>query len=79
MKNGNWLFPDVLISAMGNSYLQALCGERIPRSEQYKTLKAGRGAKGFNLTVNEYGNMLSILPWLRHVFPNWSKYEMNTL
>lgn len=39
MKDGLVSLPNALISAMGNCYLQVLCGERFTRADQHKILK----------------------------------------
>jgi hypothetical protein len=76
MKNGSWSFPDVLLSSMGNLYLETLLGERVPRSKQENSLKAGRAAKGFHLVANSYGNLLSLIPWARHICPDLIGYNI---
>jgi hypothetical protein len=72
---GLCLFPNGLLPAVGNCYLQTLIGERIERSEQYKCLKAGIGAKEFTLVPNEFGNLLTIMEWVSYIFPNLSEYK----
>ncbi|CAO1420739.1 unnamed protein product [Diamesa serratosioi] len=74
-KGGFVSFPNILISSLGNSFLQVVSGERITRSEQHKLLNAGIGAIAFQKYSNEYGKLFGIMPWIRHVFPNISSFK----
>lgn len=29
----------------------------------------------FQKNADDYGKLLSIIPWIRHLFPNWSAYN----
>lgn len=29
----------------------------------------------FQKSADDYGRLLSIIPWIRHIFPNWSGYN----
>lgn len=60
-----------------NSYLYILTKERVPRSEQAESWKLIYYGMQFQRTADDYGKMLSIMPWIRYFFPNWSSY--NTL
>ncbi|CAO1422683.1 unnamed protein product [Diamesa tonsa] len=75
-KGGFVSFPNILICCLGNSFLQVVSGERLMRSEQYKLFKAGIGSIAFQKYSNEYGKLFSIIPWIRHLFPITSSYEI---
>ncbi len=76
MKGGLCLFPYVVAPCLNNCFLEALCGERIPRNEQYKNLKAAHAAIEFNTLVNEYGNLLVCYPWMRYIdIFDWTSYR----
>jgi hypothetical protein len=75
-KNGRVQLPHALIATMGNCFLQVFIGKRFPRAEQGKLIEAGKGGFGFLMNTNEYGNVLSILPWIRHFAPDASKFNV---
>lgn len=69
-------FPKGLITSMANCYLQVIANERIPRGKQQKLYEAGKGSFNFQKNSDEYGKLISIFPWLRHILPGLSKYNI---
>lgn len=37
--------------------------------------RTGAGGMMFQKSSDDYGKLLSIIPWIRHIFPNWSSYN----
>lgn len=69
-------FPKALITTVGNCYLQVIANERLPRGTHKKLYEAGKGSFLFQLNSDEYGKYISIFPWLRHIFPGASRYNV---
>uniref|UniRef100_A0A1I8NGG3 Cytochrome P450 n=1 Tax=Musca domestica TaxID=7370 RepID=A0A1I8NGG3_MUSDO len=58
-----------------NSIYQCVFNERIPRAEQADMWKLILMLVQFQRTGDDYGKVLGIMPWIRHIFPNWSSYN----
>lgn len=55
--------------------MQVLFGERLPREEQHTIARAGVLGILFQRTGDDYGKLLSVIPWIRHFFPETSGYN----
>ncbi|XP_061391949.1 uncharacterized protein LOC133327408 [Musca vetustissima] len=77
VKEGGYrvLMPYFFNPFSANSVYQVLFNERYPRSEQADMWKLIRLGVQFQRTGDDYGKILSIMPWVRHIFPNWSSYN----
>uniref|UniRef100_A0A1A9WHT3 Cytochrome P450 n=1 Tax=Glossina brevipalpis TaxID=37001 RepID=A0A1A9WHT3_9MUSC len=60
---------------VANSLFHIVCNERMPRSEQANLWELIHYGLQFQRTADDYGKMLSIMPWIRYIFPNWSSYN----
>uniref|UniRef100_A0A336KN19 CSON013586 protein n=1 Tax=Culicoides sonorensis TaxID=179676 RepID=A0A336KN19_CULSO len=67
--------PKAFFTCFGNCSLQVLFGERFPRHEQHILAKAGELGILFQRTGSDYGRLLSIIPWIRHFFPETCGYN----
>ncbi|XP_063706238.1 probable cytochrome P450 304a1 [Culicoides brevitarsis] len=67
--------PSAFFMCLGNCFLQVLVGERIPRKEQHTIARAGILGILFQRTGDDYGKLLSVIPWIRYIFPNASGYN----
>ncbi|XP_055697775.1 probable cytochrome P450 304a1 [Phlebotomus papatasi] len=74
MKNGYVLVPDIFFASMSNAFLKILSGEKFPRSEQGILYETGSAGMQFQKAGDDYGKLLSVVPWIRHIFPEKSDY-----
>lgn len=74
-RGGELLLPKALIGSLSNCFLQILTNERFPRAEQAELFQAGYGAMEFQKLSNEYGNLFSLMPWIRFFFPKLSSFQ----
>lgn len=58
-----------------NSFFQILFGNRYARSEHAELLKFSDTAFAFSKEANEYGRLVSMLPWIRFIFPGLSGFR----
>lgn len=58
-----------------NSFFHMLFGERYARSEHAELLKFSDAAFEFSRKTNEYGRLVSMLPWIRFIFPGLSGFK----
>ncbi|XP_013101803.1 probable cytochrome P450 304a1 [Stomoxys calcitrans] len=79
VKEGGYriLLPYFFNPFSANSVFHIIFNERFPRSEQAKIWKLIRLGTQFQRAGDDYGKLLSIMTWIRHIFPNWCSY--NTL
>uniref|UniRef100_A0A1B0BLX1 Cytochrome P450 n=1 Tax=Glossina palpalis gambiensis TaxID=67801 RepID=A0A1B0BLX1_9MUSC len=70
--------PNFFSPFVANSVFHIVCNERTPRSEQADLWELIRYGLQFQRTADDYGKMLSIMPWIKHIFPNWSSYNKLT-
>ncbi|KAL9898144.1 putative cytochrome P450 304a1 [Glossina fuscipes fuscipes] len=59
-----------------NSFLHVAFNERISRSDQNDLWQLIRITIQFQRNADAYGKMISIMPWIRYVFPKWSGYNV---
>ncbi|XP_067616610.1 probable cytochrome P450 304a1 [Eurosta solidaginis] len=67
--------PNTLSVIVVNSFLHILTNEHCPRAEQAELLQLVKMAMQFQRRTDDYGTILSIIPWIRHIFPKASSYE----
>ncbi|KAL5293053.1 hypothetical protein ACFFRR_011678 [Megaselia abdita] len=58
-----------------NSFFHMLFGQRYSRSEHAELLKFSDAAFAFTRNTNEYGRLISMLPWVRYIFPGLSGFK----
>lgn len=58
-----------------NSFFQILFGDRYARSEHEELLRFSDAAFDFSRETNEYGRLVSMLPWIRFIFPGLSGFR----
>ncbi|GAB0087452.1 Cytochrome P450 [Sergentomyia squamirostris] len=75
LKNGCVLVPEIFFPCAANAFLATLSGEKFPRSEQGILYETGRYGLQFHAGGDDYGKLLSIIPWIRHIFPEKSDYR----
>ncbi|XP_036324622.1 probable cytochrome P450 304a1 [Rhagoletis pomonella] len=70
--------PNIFSPFTYNCFLHVMMHERQPRSEQAEVLHLIKMGMQFQRNGDDYGKMLSIMPWIRYVFPKWSAYDVLT-
>ncbi|XP_030371694.1 probable cytochrome P450 304a1 [Scaptodrosophila lebanonensis] len=58
-----------------NSHFHIVYNERHSRADMARLIKLVQLGTQFQRTADDYGKLLSIIPWIRHIFPNWSGYN----
>ncbi|XP_017868735.1 PREDICTED: probable cytochrome P450 304a1 [Drosophila arizonae] len=58
-----------------NSHFSVVYNERTPRPEMAKLIKLIQFGLQFQRNGDDYGRMLSIIPWIRHIWPETSGYK----
>ncbi|XP_055587550.1 probable cytochrome P450 304a1 [Uranotaenia lowii] len=74
-KEGSALCPDVFYGCLANVYFQVVCGERFLRKDMADVFETGRWANVFQTKGDDFGTVLSYLPWLRKLFPEATNYR----
>ncbi|XP_054747740.1 probable cytochrome P450 304a1 [Anastrepha obliqua] len=67
--------PNILSPFVANSFFHIVMNERHSRAEQADLLHLVKMGMQFQRKADDYGKMLSIMPWIRNVFPKASSYE----
>ncbi|CAD6992780.1 unnamed protein product [Ceratitis capitata] len=67
--------PNILSPFVGNTFFHILLNERRPRAEHADLLHLVKMGMQFQRKADDYGKMLSIMPWIRHFFPKSSSYD----
>lgn len=77
IKEGGYriLMPYFLSPFSANSLFHIMYNERYARQDQAKLWELIRLGVQFQRHNDDYGKVLSIMSWVRHVFPNWSSYN----
>ncbi|XP_062540374.1 probable cytochrome P450 304a1 [Armigeres subalbatus] len=75
-KDGYVNCPDVFYGLLGNVYFQVICGERFQRKDMAQLFDTGRHAIHFQQKGDDYGTILSYLPWLKDYFPEATNYRI---
>ncbi|XP_053691403.1 probable cytochrome P450 304a1 [Sabethes cyaneus] len=75
MKDGYVKCPAVFSICFSNAFLYVLSGERIPREEAGPLFESGKDALIFQRLGDDFGTILSLLPWTKHFFPNATNYN----
>ncbi|XP_055587549.1 probable cytochrome P450 304a1 [Uranotaenia lowii] len=73
---GYALCPTVFFALFSNAMLRMLIGARLAREDQGVLFDVAKHAIAFHRHGDDYGMMLSYIPWIRHLFPLASKYEL---
>ncbi|XP_053685823.1 probable cytochrome P450 304a1 [Sabethes cyaneus] len=68
--------PDVFYGCLANVYFQVICGERFSRKDMGGLFETGRYALNFQQKGDDYGTVLSYLPWLKDFFPEATNYRI---
>jgi len=58
-----------------NSLFHIIMNERTPRQDQAKLIHLVKMGLQFQRTGDDYGKMISIMPWIRYLFPEKSSYN----
>ncbi|EDW14395.1 probable cytochrome P450 304a1 [Drosophila mojavensis] len=58
-----------------NSHFSIVYNERVPRAEMAKLIKLIQFGLQFQRNADDYGRLLSIMPWIRHIWPEASGYN----
>ncbi|GAB0087450.1 Cytochrome P450 [Sergentomyia squamirostris] len=74
LKDGYALVPEIFYAASGNAFLKIMSGDKLARSEQGILFETGRAGLQFQAAGDDYGKMLSVIPWIRHIFPGKCDY-----
>ena len=77
VKEGGYriLLPYFFSPFSANSVFHIMFNERKPSSEQFQLWEIVRLGMQFNRWADDYGKLLSLLPWLKHIFPEKSGYK----
>ncbi|XP_058811722.1 probable cytochrome P450 304a1 [Topomyia yanbarensis] len=75
MKDGYVKCPAVFSACFANAFLHVFCGERIPREGAGVLFETGKSALKFQRLGDDFGTILSLLPWLKNIFPNATNYN----
>ncbi|XP_067625773.1 probable cytochrome P450 304a1 [Eurosta solidaginis] len=59
-----------------NALTFIMINDRQSRAEQAEVLQLIKMGLQFQRNGDDYGKMLSIIPWIRHIFPKWSSYDV---
>uniref|UniRef100_W8BF24 Putative cytochrome P450 304a1 n=2 Tax=Ceratitis capitata TaxID=7213 RepID=W8BF24_CERCA len=70
--------PNLFSPFTYNSFFHIMMNERRPRSEQAEVLQLIKMGMQFQRNGDDYGKMLSVMPWIRYVFPKTSCYDILT-
>nr|ARG41840.1 cytochrome P450 CYP304A1 [Bactrocera dorsalis] len=70
--------PNLFSPFTYNSFFHIMMNERRPRSEQGEVLQLIKMGMQFQRNGDDYGKMLSVIPWIRYIFPKWSAYDVLT-
>lgn len=74
-KDGCFNVPEIFHAFLVNCFVKILCGERIPRKDQHILFDTAEHGMLFQKSTDDYGTILTIIPWLRYFFPNASNYN----
>ncbi|KAM7363718.1 putative cytochrome P450 304a1 [Cochliomyia hominivorax] len=69
------LMPYFFSPFSANSVFHIMYNERKPRNEQEQLWELVRYGMQFQRCADDYGKLIGIMPWIRHIFPKWSNYE----
>ncbi|XP_055619053.1 probable cytochrome P450 304a1 [Toxorhynchites rutilus septentrionalis] len=68
--------PDVFYGCLANIYCQVVCGERFQRKDMAVLFEMGQHGLVFQQKGDDYGTILSYLPWLKDYFPETTNYRI---
>uniref|UniRef100_A0A8D8FCJ7 Probable cytochrome P450 304a1 n=1 Tax=Culex pipiens TaxID=7175 RepID=A0A8D8FCJ7_CULPI len=67
--------PEVFFVCFANVLLYVISGERIERAKAESVFDLGRHSMTFLRCGDDYGTVLSLIPWIRYLFPNATNYN----
>lgn len=67
--------PMILSSTMINCFFEVIMSERLPRSGQGNVFDLVKSLNLFAKENDTLGRMISLRPWLKHYFPEWTGYK----
>ncbi|EAT33306.1 AAEL014413-PA [Aedes aegypti] len=70
------LCPTVFFAVFSNVLLRMIVGVRLAREDQAVMFEVGKNAIAFHRNGDDYGMLLSYIPWIRHLFPKTTKYDL---
>lgn len=73
---GYALCPNVFFAVFSNVVLRMIAGVRLGREDQGILFEVGKNSLAFHRNGDDYGMVLSYIPWIRHWFPEATKYEL---
>ncbi|EDV49299.1 probable cytochrome P450 304a1 [Drosophila erecta] len=69
------LLPLLFNPFSANSNFHIVYNECLSREEMGRLVKLCQMGMQFQRHADDYGRMLSIMPWIRHIWPEWSGYN----
>ncbi|XP_055850308.1 probable cytochrome P450 304a1 [Episyrphus balteatus] len=75
VRDGKILLPLILSASNANSILYVMFNECIPRAGQKCLFELGKNGLTTQRNNDDYGKLLSIIPWIRYFFPEMSSYR----
>jgi len=77
VKSGGYrvLLPLLFNPFSANAHFYIVYNECLSREEMGKLVKLCQMGIQFQRNADDYGRMLSIIPWIRHIWPEWSGYN----
>lgn len=76
LKKNKAFVPYVLSPCSSNSFFHILFNQRKERAEHPYLLNICDAFLALQRNADDYGRMLSIMPWIRYFFPNMSGYKV---
>ncbi|XP_055924040.1 probable cytochrome P450 304a1 [Eupeodes corollae] len=74
-RKGQLLCPLAFSPCTASSILHVMFNERFSRSNQSSLVKLGYYGMVLQRKADHYGKILSVIPWIRHLFPEKSSYR----
>ncbi|KAL0267472.1 UNVERIFIED_CONTAM: hypothetical protein PYX00_009729 [Menopon gallinae] len=69
------LIPEIFYPPLFNCIFYLMIGHRYPVSEHEKLRRIGRAGLKFITSNNVTGNAVGIIPWIRHILPDYSGFR----
>ncbi|KAH8243800.1 hypothetical protein KR032_010219 [Drosophila birchii] len=70
------LLPLLFNPFSANCHFHIVYNECQSREEMARLVQLCQKGMQFQRNADDYGRMLSIMPWIRHIWPEWSGYRM---
>lgn len=75
VQQGKVLSPAVFAPLVTNTFLHILCNEKYSREDQVSVYELCDLSLRSIRNGDDYGKIMSCIPWLRHIAPNMSGYN----